>query len=220
MDAQQIISTVRSGQVPSTWNVWPLNVTRVRHGLLGWAGTALIGFVLLVPAALATIPSNFESGTGRAVFTVLLLGLLGMLAFGGLGILLFDIWRLLHADDYYIVMTPDDFVKITPRKIVHVPMENVRHVTLRGRRGAQQQAAEDVATLGGSSRGPAPSGSIAISPFFRSRQPRTSPSLAFMDSRDDSVVAVARDDSFEDLGVMEQILSDHAARKQRSVRSA
>jgi hypothetical protein len=215
MDAQQIMSTVRSGQVPVGWNIWPLNVERVRKGLLSWFGIALLGFVLFIPAALATIPANFEHGAGGAFVTLLLLAVLATLAFGGLSIVLYDIWRLRHADEFYIVMTPDDFVETAPRRTVHVPMEYVKYVTLRGARASQQEAVQDVASVRGRA-GSGSVGTISITPYMRPRQPRTSPSLAFVDARDDSVVKVASDDSFENLFVLEQVLSDLSSRKQRS----
>ena len=219
MDAQAIVATVRSGNVPHDWNVWPLNVRRVRRGLLGWIGIAALGFVLLIPVALTTIPGNLEHGAGGAIFTVLLVGILAILAFGGLGIAVYDVWRLAHADEFYIIMTPDDFVKAEPHRVVHVPMEYVQDITLRGWKTNQQRSSEDLRTLGGGSGQVGPVGSMRVAPFVRPRQPRQASSLAFVDTRDHSVVTVATDDSFEDLFVLEQILSDRASAKQRSLRA-
>lgn len=216
MDAQMIIATVRSGSVPHDWNVWPLNVQHVRRGLFGWIGITAVGFLLLISAAMATIPGNFEHGAGGVFFTTLILGILAGLAFGGLGIALFDVWRLVHADEFYIIMTPDDFVLAEPRRTVHVPMENVSYITLRGWQTQQQQAAEELRGMGSASGRTPIASAVRITPFVRPRRPRTSSSLAFVDSRDNSTVVVATDASFEDLFVLEQVLNDHASAKQRS----
>ncbi|MBF6590844.1 MAG: hypothetical protein IVW57_09995 [Ktedonobacterales bacterium] len=211
MEAQTILDTVRSGNVPSEWNVWSLRRDRVRRGMLGWIATAVLGFALFIPATLSTVPANFTRGSGAVVFTLLLLGILGLMAFGGLAFTLGDAWRLRHADQYLLVMTPDDFVLSTPRRLIHVPMAQIGFVTLRGVKSPQQRFAEEREDVYSSGRRITRSvGAVSFN-----RQPRTAPSLAFMDLRDHSEVVVATDDSFEDLTVLEQVLSGHVFASER-----
>jgi hypothetical protein len=212
MDAQTILSTARSGSVPSDWNVWPLRVDVVRRGLLGWVGAGLVGLVLFAGAAKATIPSNFEQGGFAIVVTLLLLGMLAVVGFGGFGVVIYDLWRLAHADEYLLVITPDDFVRATPGHIVHVPIENISFITLRGVRPPRFSGPSDAPSGAAGQRLPS---SIRISPLAPVRQPRSSPSLAFVDTRDDAEVVVATDDSFESMYVLEQVLSDRVAAKER-----
>lgn len=209
MDAQAILSTVRSGDVPADWNVWPLRVDRVRRGMYGWLGMAAFGFLLLIPATIITVPANFKGNVVGEFLTLLMLVILAALAFGSIEIAVYDVWRLQHADEFYIIMTPDDFLKSTPHAIVHVPMENVQHVTLRGVRTNAQQSGQELRTLGAG-------GGIRVSPFIRQRQPKTAPTLAFVDGRDERTVLIATDDSFESLYVLEQMLNDYVANKQRT----
>jgi hypothetical protein len=209
MDAQAILSTVRSGEVPADWNVWPLRVDRVRRGMFGWLAMGVFGFLLLIPVVIITVPANFKGSAFGAFATLFILAMLAAIAFGGVGIAVYDVWRILHAGEFYIIMTPDDFLKVTPREIVHVPMECVQYVTLSGVRTNQQQSSRDLRTLGAG-------GGIRVSPYIRQRQPRTSPTLAFVDSRDDRTIIVATDDSFESLYVLDQLLSDLVANKQRT----
>jgi hypothetical protein len=209
MDAQAILSTVRSGDIPHDWNVWPLRVERVRRGLFGWLAMGAFGFLLLIPAIIVTVPANFRGSVFGTIVTLLLLAMLAAIAFGGVGVAIYDIWRIQHADEFYIIMTPDAFLKVTPSEMVLVPMDNVQYVTLRGVRTNQQQSSSDLRTLGSG-------GGIRIAPYIRPRQPRTSPTLAFVDSRDERTVMVATDDSFESLYVLEQLLNDHVANKLRT----
>jgi hypothetical protein len=210
MDPQTIIETARSGNVPYQWNVWPLRRDRVRRSLLGWAALSLVGFALLIPAAISTIPSNFETSAFRADVTLLVLLIFAALAVGGLVFAVLDGLRLARADQYLLIMTPDDFVKVTPRGVIHVPMEHIAHVTLRGVKTPQERFAEE---RGGSNL--VDRLSRMVGPGSARREPRSAPSLAFIDTRTNSEVVVATDNSFEDLIVLEQILSGHVFAKER-----
>ena len=209
MDAQAILSTVRSGDVPADWNVWPLRVDRVRRGMYGWLGRAAFGFLLLIPATIITVPANFKGNVVGEFLTLLMLVILAALAFGVLESPSTMSGVFSMPSEYYIIMTPDDFLKSTPHAIVHVPMENVQLVTLRGVRTNAQQSGQELRTLGAG-------GGIRISPFIRQRQPKTAPTLAFVDGRDERTVLIATDDSFESLYVLEQMLNDYVANKQRT----
>jgi hypothetical protein len=210
MDPQNIIATARSGNVPYNWNVWPLRRDRVRRSMLGWSALSLLGFALLIPSAISTIPDNFEASALRAVVTLLILLLFAVLAVGGLVITLVDGWRLAHAGEYLLIMTPDDFVKVTPRGIIHVPMEHIAHITLRGVKTPQERFAEERARATVSDR-------LAnlIGAGTSRRDARSAPSLAFIDTRTNREVVVATDNSFEELIVLEHILSDHVFAKER-----
>lgn len=205
MDASAIMATVRSGNVPYQWNVWPLRRGPVLRAAIGWLITGIIGLVLLIAAAASLLPGQLTAGSFAAGATVLLLGLLVAIAGGGLGIGLYDAWRATHVGHYWIVMTPDDYVQTTSRKTTHVPMEYVEGITLNGGSRARSATA------------PEPPSGLAI--FSFGRGPRAARSLAFVDMRTKRVVTVARDDSFEAIEVLEEILAQHAYNKQRLRRS-
>ena len=97
VDTQRILNEARSESHPHNWYVWPLRRDRVRQAALGWAAVGVFGFVLFVPLVLATVPSNFQSSFGAAIFTVLLLGLVGTVAIGGVAMLVSDLRRLARA---------------------------------------------------------------------------------------------------------------------------
>ena len=133
MDAQTILDTARSGKVPDTWNVWPLRVERVRRSALGWSLCALAGFIILIPVVISTIPYNFTHGTTLAIFAIVILMLVGAVAFGSLGIAIYDIWRIMHAREYLLVITPEDYLRIGPHnKQTHVPIADIAYVTMKG----------------------------------------------------------------------------------------
>jgi hypothetical protein len=215
MDAQRILAIARSETHPPGWRVWPLRRDRVRRQALEMGGAAALGFVLLVPLFLATVPSNFQHGIGLAVMTILLLGLFGTLAFGALSLLIGDLLRLARADAYLLVLTPTDYLKVEPGRTTHIPMTSVGYVTLKGvnvAAGPSDAAARDNAALTFSSL--TPIGALGrFAPFGRQRTPRRHrpPTLAFVDLRADRQVVVAMDDSFEDLLTLKEILREYAA---------
>ncbi|HKT39197.1 MAG TPA: hypothetical protein VJR48_12555 [Ktedonobacterales bacterium] len=206
MDAQAILEKARSNDVPDSWNVWPLRVERVRRSALGWSICALVGFILLVPIVIATVPYDFTHGVGLSLFATILLTLVGAVAFGSLGIAVYDIWRLTHANDYLMVITPDDYLRVGPgNKQTHVPVEDIAHVTMRGVKvnapyDAMREA--DFSNMSAMKRITRVAGN-----FYSPRQPKRAPVLAFMDTRTNTEVVVATDNSFDDIATLEQVIS-------------
>jgi hypothetical protein len=206
MDAQVILEKARSSTVPDSWNVWPLRVERVRRSVLGWSICALVGFVLLVLVAIATIPYDFTHGTGLTVFAIILLLLVGSVAFGSLAIAIYDMWRLIHADEYLLVITPDDYLKVTPgNKQWHVPMDDIAYVTMRGVKINTQYDAMREADF--SNLSPVKRLTRVAGNFYTPREPKRAPVLAFMDTRTNSEVVVATDNSFDEIATLEQVMS-------------
>lgn len=220
MDAEVILATARSGQIPQYWTVWPLRRDLVLRSALKWAGLSLFGFILFIPALFATVPDNFTGSGIKLFFTSVLLLALGATALGSLGIAVYDVWRVLHADDFLIVMTPDDYLKAEPRRVTHVPMEHVAYVTMRGVKHPMEQARR-ADPYAGDPYAANPYAQLDRYRFMRGvatfrREPMQAPSLAFLDMRTDREVIVATDDSFEALPALEYILQNHAYNKQRS----
>ena len=215
MDAQVILEKARSTNVPDSWNIWPLHVERVRRSAIGWAACALVGFVLLVPVVIATIPYDFTHGTGLSVFATLVLALVGVVAFGSLAIAIYDIWRLVHADDYLLVITPDDYLRVGPgNKQTHVPMEDIAYVTMRGVK--VQVPYDAVRQADFSNLSPIKRLTRMAGNFYTPREPKRAPVLAFMDTRTNTEVVVATDNSFDDLATIEQVLTYLMDAKKRS----
>jgi hypothetical protein len=215
MDVQAVIEKARSNNVPDSWNVWPLRVERVRRSMIGWALCALVGILLLIPVVSATIPYDFTHGTGLSVFATVLLLLVGIVAFGALGIAIYDGWRLLHANEYLLVITPDDYVRVAPRsKLTHVPIDDVAHVTMRGVKVNPQYDAMRQADF--SNLTPMKRLQRVAGNFYTPREPRRAPVLAFMDTRTNTEVVVATDNSFDDLATLEQVLNYLVDAKKRS----
>ncbi len=204
MDAQAVLSTVRSGNAPSNWFVWPLRRDYVMREAIKWVFASLFGFVLFIPACLTTLPTlSQRSFLGITVTSVLLL-LLGSVAFGGAALAIFDFYRLRHADDYWLVLTPDEFIKAEPRKVIYVPLEYVGDITVRGVKTPEEER-ESLAK---------PTRSYLLRASY-TRKPQSPPSLAFRDLRTDKTVVVSTDQSFENLVLLEQILGDTVHAKQR-----
>ena len=218
MDAQTILDTARSGKVPDTWNVWPLRVERVRRSALGWSLCALAGFIILIPVVISTIPYNFTHGTALAIFAIVILMLVGGVAFGSLGIATYDIWRLIHASEYLLVITPEDYLRVGPgSRQRHVPIADIAYVTMKGVKVNDPYAAARAAD---------PSNMSALKRishvagnFYSPREPKRAPTLAFLDTRTNTEVVVATDDSFDDIATLEQVISYLVdARKRSKVR--
>lgn len=215
MDAQAILEKARSSNVPDNWNVWPLRVERVRKSALGWSVSALVGFILLIPVVIATVPYNFTHGTALAVFAAILLTLLGAVAFGSLAIASYDIWRLMHAGEYLLVITPDDYLRVGPsRKKTHVPVEDIAYVTMRG---VRVNAPYDAMRAADFSNQTSLKRLVRVAGnFYTPREPKRAPVLAFMDTRTNTEVVVATDSSFDDIATIEQVISYLVDAKRRS----
>lgn len=212
MDVDEVLATARSGNVPSSWFVWPLRRDYVLRSAIGWTGAALLGFVLFIPACLVTLPTLLQRHAAGIIFTSVILLLLGALAFGGAAVAIYDFYRLRHAEDYMLVLTPDVFLKVEPRKVIDVPLEQIGDITMRGVKTPDDDRESSTELMR--------SGLLAN--VFGSRrnkkEPGNYPSLAFRDRRTDKVVTVSTDQSFESLLALEQILSDtvHAKQRQRT----
>jgi hypothetical protein len=209
MDAQQVLALARSGSAPHDWYVWPLRRDRVQRAALGWAAITVFGFVLLLPLVLATVPANFGHGAGLIVATLVLLTLVGAVAFGGGALLIADLRRLARPDAYTLVITPEHYLKIERGRTTFVPMTAVAYVTLKGVKVAvapSDRSAEVAAARMGALSGVMGTG-------FRMgyrREINRAPSLAFLDMRTDTEVVVATDDTYEDLPVLEEVLNLYA----------
>ena len=215
MDAQAILEKARSNNVPDSWNVWPLRVERVRKSALGWSACALVGFILLIPVVIATVPYNFTHGTALAVFAAILLTLLGAVAFGSLVIAIYDIWRLTHAGEYLLVITPDDYLRVGPsNKQTHVPVDDIAYVTMRGVKVNAPYDAMREADF--SNQNPMKRLARVAGNFYTPREPKRAPVLAFMDTRTNTEVVVATDNSFDDIATLEQVISYLVDAKRRS----
>lgn len=211
MDAQTVLSTARGGVMPDHWHAWPLRKDFVLRSAIKWGIAAVLLLAIFALVVSATVPYDFQhGGTGAAIFSVVLIAVVGTAAFGSLGIMLYDLWRIANASRYLLVMTPEDYVKAEPRKVIHVPMDSVAYVTLRGVKSPEMRAYEEA----GGGRG--------THDIFQSRSldrvTRTvgganqrrlraqSPTLAFLDTRTDKEVIVATDASFDELPALEYVL--------------
>lgn len=227
MEPEMVLSTARSGSLPSGWNVWPMRRDRVRRSIYGWAVTSLISFAVLVPVVAVTVPGNFEHGDFGFFATGLLLAILAVVAVGGLCICLYDVWRLRHADEYLLVMTPEDLVKAEPGKVLHVPMDKVGYITLRGVKRTEYRPSTSVSIedmrreqrleIASASVGPGAMMNRMVGNSFR-RRPPEAPSLAFVDLRDDSEVVLATDNTFDELAALNDVLWMHVEKAERASR--
>ena len=121
MDIQEILSRVRSNDVPGSWDVWRLRSDRVSQDLGLFVFGAILGLFFFVIAFFAMVPGNFQNGIGPAIPSFVLLVVLATLGFGSLGLVIHDVVRLRRASQYLLIMTPDDFVKVEPGRITQVP---------------------------------------------------------------------------------------------------
>ena len=212
-DPQELVARVRSGVYPASWYVWPLRRDRVLRGVLGWVLYTLGGFALFVPALFIMIPDNYTRETWVAGVSTVILALLGMVAFGSLAYIFLDLRRWARADEYLLLMTPDDFVQLSPGKVVHVPMENVANITLKGVRqpGYNFAAHQSVATT------------VLLRRLPRERaepSPFRAPLLTFRDTRTNKVVTISKDDAFDDIRALDEILSTFVEEKVKARRAA
>lgn len=217
MDVQEILSRVRSGDVPSSWDVWRQRNDRVSQDLGMFAFGAILGLLFFGVAFFAMVPGNFQHGLGPAIPSFVLLVVLAVLGFGSLGLVIQDVLRLLRASQYLLIMTPDDFVKVEPGRITQVPMDQIRNVTLKGVKVNQQADSRDTLNDArvqvGTQRAAAQFGVMGWLIGAVARQPRVSPSLAFLDTRTDTAVVVSNDNSFGDLRALQDALYFHVRAK-------
>lgn len=211
MDAETVLETARSGKMPDHWHAWPLRKDFVLRSAIKWAAAGLVLLAIFALVVYSTVPSNFQSGsTGAAIFTVVIIALVGTAAFGSLGIALYDLWRMVNSGRYLLVMTPEDYVKAEPRKITHVPMDAVAYVTLRGVKTPEMLAYEE-AGGGRESHDVFQSRSLdrvtrTIGGANQRRMRAQTPTLAFLDTRNNKQVIVATDASFDELPALEYVL--------------
>jgi hypothetical protein len=216
-EAAALLARARTGLYPPNWYVWPMQSAKVRRGLIRWAIYAVGGFAFFVPALFIMIPDNFSGDGNKAVASLVVLLLLGMMAFGSLYYLVHDMRRLAAADQYLLLMTPDDFVRDVRGKITHVPMDSIANVTLKGVRspGAQFNTPQSMPT-------PRMSMSILMMPQRRqvSPSPFRAPLLTFRDTRTKKTIVLTQDDAFDDIRALEEVLSTFVDEKVRARRAA
>ena len=223
MDVDSVLEQVRSGHAPSEWNIWPLRRDYVRLSAIKWGLLGIVGFAMFIPVALLTIPSDFVgTGVGVQMFGVLLLLLVGAVAFGGAGIAIFDALRLRRARDYWLIITPDTFVKAEPQRVIHTPLEHVTNVTLKGVSMPTTGSTTDRTPVAPTFINARALGfmSAAAGPSAPRQRARGNASLAYRDSRDNKVVVVCTDDSFDSMAAIYEILRDRAARRDDQLRRA
>ncbi|HEX8982831.1 MAG TPA: hypothetical protein VF792_08685 [Ktedonobacterales bacterium] len=212
MDADSIVEQARSDRPPSEWNIWPLRRDFVRGSAIRWGLLAIFGFAIFIPVTLQMIPGDFVgTGTGEKIFSIVVLALLGTLAFGSAGIVGHDVWRLQHARDFMLVITPEFFLKATPGHVVLTPLEHVTHVTLNG-----------VVTASPSGGDVPPQRFPFSSQFINFANPaggataprqraRGAATLAYLDSRDNKIITVCTDDAFDSMAAICDLLRSRAA---------
>jgi len=221
MEAADILERARAGEeAPGGWLVLPLQKRKVATGMFGWAAGIIIGFGLFAFIVSATIPYNYQHGFLSGCVSTVLLGITLFIGLGSLWSLVSDARRLQHLEQYLIVITPDEFVKQEGNRIVHVPLSCVRHVTARGAPPPERP------TPGKNTLREMPSAGENLGGFifgralfpqgFRQRRKRmrTPTTLAFLDTRDDSEVVVATDNSYGDTFEIAAYLKQYAARIQ------
>lgn len=225
MEVDEILMRAKSSDgPPHGWIVLPLDRRQVITGIVGWVFGIFIGLGLFVAVALTVIPNNYQHGAAAAIITSLFLGILLFIGLGSLWSAYVDMRRLMDADRQLIIITPDDFVKQEGNKVIHVPLMNVRHVTARGvpppdRTPTGESGVRQVSGVGENISsfflGRNMAQAIGRSgPRWRSRRMRTPTTLAFLDSRTDTEVIVARDKSFGDPFSIAALLKQYAASAQ------
>ena len=218
MNAEEILETARTSTTPPHgWVVLPLSRSKVILGIAGWVFGIVLGLGLFTITAFATIPSNFQRGTGIAVFTVVLLAILLFVGLGSIWMLIQDVLRLMQAQKHIIVITPKDFVKQEGRKIVTVPLMNVRYVTARG------TPPPDRTVPRGSMIAQLPTMGERMGSFFlghaatregastHRRRRRTPTTLAFIDTRTEDEVVVVTDGAYGDPFMIAALLKQYTA---------
>lgn len=218
MSVEEILETARtSTTLPHGWVVLPLSRSKVILGIVGWFFGIVLGLGLFTIAAFATIPSNFQHGTGIVVFTVILLAILLFIGLGSIWMLIQDVLRLMQSEKHIIVITPEEFVKQEGNKIVTVPLANIRYVTARGTPPPDRTAPK------GSVVAQMPTMGERMGSFFlghaatregastHRRRRRTPTTLAFVDTRTDDEVVVVTDGAYGDPFMIAALLKQYTA---------
>lgn len=202
MQAEEILTQVKTGTGKQGWVVFPLLREKLMWAIAGWTFGIFIGLLLLTILVPVVVPYNYERGILSILLTSSLLGVLAAVVIGSAVLLIVDIRRLLQAKEHMIVITYEDFVKQEGSKIIQVPLSHVRHVTPRGRSPLEQNAIkredEMERSVGGENVFSSLFRSKGSSVRIRRRRMRAPTSLAFLDARNDTEVIVVSDDTFGD----------------------
>lgn len=215
MDAETIMETARAGNAPSEWNVWPLRRDFVRTSALKWGTMALVGFALLIPVLIIMFPDDVLNGSGfQQSLGVVVILFVGWLAFGSLWIVIDALLRLRRASEYWLVITSDFFIKARPNHLYSIPLEQVGDITIKGVdlapavTAAQESANLQALTM---ARFSGLGNQLGLA---RTRRVGGQPSLAFRDRRDNRIVVVGTDASFDHLAAIYEILTERAGKKE------
>ena len=206
IDAEQILATARQeGDVPQGWTIIPLHIKTVQRAILNWIGGAIVGlglFALLFAAVHDVL----------GVVSIIALGAMAFVGIGSLYLALKNVRMLLDKDRQLIVMTPEYYVQQRGDRIVSVPMDQISHITLRGVFGGDAS----YSTIDERNPNNAVIGFGQMLGGVRPRRPRRTPdSLAFVDTRDDSAITVAEDNSFAELPILEELLRNYVESSRR-----
>ena len=216
MDAETILATARAGAAPSEWNVWPLRRDRMLFAAFKWGLLSLVGFALLVPILIVTVPSDFVGArAGQKALATAIILLVAALAVSSLWLTVEALLRARQAADYWLIITPDVFIKAEPRRLFEIPLEDVGDITLKGVAPPSDIEVRDA--MGPQHFAMGMMGQIANRmgvPGVTKKQTRSAPLLAFRDRRDNRTVIVSTDDAFDHLGAIEQILMERVAKKE------
>lgn len=215
VEGAALLAQARTGLYPPNWYVWPMQSAKVRRTLIRWALYAVGGFAFLIPALFIMIPDNFGDGEGKALASLVVLLLLGAMAFGSLYYFVHDLRRLGRAQAYLLLMTPDDFVRSEPGRITHVPMDSIANVTLKGVRNPGSQFYTP--QMAGRS-----TMSMLMLPQRRtiSPSPFRAPLLTFRDTRTNKTIVLTQDDAYDDLRALEEVLSTFVDEKVKARKAA
>jgi hypothetical protein len=219
MDAQEIVSIAKSGNIPTSWNVWPLRRDELIRASLTWLLFGVVGTGLLAIVMYFTIPDNFTQGPTKIALSLAMYLVLGTMGLGGLYLFFGHVGRYLRAGDYILIMTPDDFVKAVPgNTIIAVPMSDIGGILLRGVRRVEQSAQGPGGAFSemGLRRVGGMLGTGAAFFGFGRHERRQQPRLSFIDQRTAKVVIVAEDNAFDDLGALDEVLRTYVHAKERS----
>jgi len=226
MEAEAILTTAKSSaEPPHNWIVYPLLREKVILGMLGWLGGIIIGLGLFLLVFPIVVPDNYVAGIAPAIVSTIILGLLLFTGLGSLYLLISDLLRLRDASNHIIVITPEDFVKQEGKKIVHVPLSSVRYITTRGVPQPDNTAERDSSVRDMPSAGESMAGFllgrglIPTGQRWRRKRRRGPISLAFLDTRTNAEVVVARDTSYGDLHAIAATLEEYASAAQPIIRS-
>jgi hypothetical protein len=219
MEAEAIMAAIHAGNPPSDWNVWPLRRKQVTVAAIKWGLMAVVGFAVLIPILINTVPADFDHADGfkQSVATTLIL-LVGALAFSSLWLTIDALLHLRSAEKYWLVITPEHFVKADPRRLYSIPLEDIGDITLKG--VALPSDTEVEGAIGPQQFAMGQFSRVANQMGVRQvavRRSRASPSLAFRDRRDNRVITVGVDDSFDHLGAIEHILRERTAQREEAL---